>query len=64
MKWLGVLIMLYGAVALFSPFLGYRFPMNDWMRQWGLLGEWIVPAIIFIAGSVVYGVGSQTGQRR
>lgn len=64
MKAIGILVMVYGAVGLLAPFMGYRFEYNEWMRQWGLLGEWIVPAAIFIIGTVIYGIGAQSATRR
>ena len=57
MKELGMFLLLAGLIAMLAPFLlpgNFRFPLLDWMNNWGPTMAWVIKGGISLLGLVLW----------
>jgi hypothetical protein len=57
MRELGIFLFFAGLIAMLAPFLlpsNFRFPLLDWMNNWGATVGWVIRGGITLLGLVLW----------
>ncbi|UYZ62201.1 hypothetical protein [Hymenobacter weizhouensis] len=57
MREIGIFLLLAGLIAMVAPFLlpsNFRFPLLDWMNNWGPTAAWLIKGGISLLGLALW----------